>query len=401
MGLRTRAIGMQRAGIAVAMLAALACAVAAYAALAVGAPGAAVAATQQAREATLRQRSDAQLATLARRNEAEATTIGERLLDDDARRDSIYADRDAAWDLIGQFLAEAYKSGTSGDSGLVGDLLSAANLHEAADRVRVAQAVSEHHANLIRSLERAEARLEVSRFERSQLIARLAAVQAALVDVQAEQSRRAALRAEHAADRAALQEAAAAKRAREQQATLAAFAPAAGSLVASSFAIGSGGAPTAAGIDAYLRSKGSPMVGQGAAFMASGQRWRVDPRLLVAIAGAESSFGQITCGPHNAWGWACPNDPADFATWAAGIDTVTKGLRRYYLDEGRTSVSLIQQKYCPVGAANDPTGLNSHWTTNVTKFLREQGGNPARVGPGPGGAAGLVPDFGGLGIASS
>jgi len=168
-----------------------------------------------------------------------------------------------------------------------------------------------------------------------------------------------------------------------------------GGLCASSPFIPAAGPPSAAGIDAYLASKGSPMTGHGAAFMASAMRWRVDPRLLVAISGAESSFGQVTCGPNNGWGWACPNDPADFATWAAGIDTVTEGLRNDYLDEGRTSVSLIQQKYCPVGAANDPTGLNSHWTDNVTKFLLEQGGNPAMVGPGPSGAGALqMPDFG-------
>ena len=55
--------------------------------------------------------------------------------------------------------------------------------------------------------------------------------------------------------------------------------------------------PTAAALDAYLASKGSPMTGQGAAFVASGGQWQVDPRLVVAIAGAESSFGQITCAP--------------------------------------------------------------------------------------------------------
>jgi hypothetical protein len=139
------------------------------------------------------------------------------------------------------------------------------------------------------------------------------------------------------------------------------------------------------------------MLGQGGAFVASGNRWRVDPRLVVAIAGAESNFGQVTCGPNNAWGWSCPNDPEDFATWAAGIDTVTRGLRTYYLDEGRTSVVLIQQKYAPSQAANDPTGLNDNWVGNVTKFLLEQGGNPMAIGPGPSGGAGL-PDLGGLGL---
>lgn len=137
--------------------------------------------------------------------------------------------------------------------------------------------------------------------------------------------------------------------------------------------------PTASDIDVYLASKGSPMTGQGAAFMASGGAWKVDPRLLVAIAGAESSFGSVTCAPYNAWGWGCPDGPYDFTSWADGIDTVARGLRTGYLAEGRTTVAAIHQKYAPVAAANDPTGLNNYWTVNVSRFLVEQGGDPNDV----------------------
>jgi hypothetical protein len=147
--------------------------------------------------------------------------------------------------------------------------------------------------------------------------------------------------------------------------------------------------PTAAQIDAYLASKASPMAGQGSAFVASGGRWQLDPRLLVAIAGAESSFGKLTCAPYNAWGWGCPNGPYEFESWADGIDTVAEGLRTNYLSEGRTTVALINLKYAPIGAANDPTGLNNHWTTNVSRFLVEQGGDPNDVDMD--GVAGTVP----------
>lgn len=139
------------------------------------------------------------------------------------------------------------------------------------------------------------------------------------------------------------------------------------------------GATTAADIDTYLAAKGSPMAGNGAAFITSGSAWKVDPRLLVAIAGAESNFGQITCGDFNAWGYGCPNNPFGWTSWADAIDTVTKGLRTNYLAEGRTSVVLIQQKYAPSGAANDPTGLNNNWVINVSRFLIELGGDPQNI----------------------
>ncbi|MEO6867508.1 MAG: hypothetical protein ABI200_05760 [Gaiellales bacterium] len=148
-----------------------------------------------------------------------------------------------------------------------------------------------------------------------------------------------------------------------------------------SWRFGSGGpSVSAATIDDYLATKGSPLAGQGAAFLESGVKHKVDPRLVVAIAGAESYFGILNCAPHNAWGWGCPTSPYRFATWAQAIDTITLGLRENYLDGGRTSVGEIHLKYAPPNAGNDPTNLNYAWANNVAKFLIEQGGDPQAVG---------------------
>lgn len=393
----------RRAGTARLVLAVPCCALAVAVAILVALSShvATVHAMSQQRDAQLRAMSDPELASQVAAIEGEATAIGERLLRSEARRDEIVRDRDVSQRLLGEFMAESYKQG-SVSGNILAQVLSAGSLAEAADRARVADAVGTYHLKLVRSLDAAEVHLDVSSVDRARLITKLSFSQSRLVDLRAEQERRDGIRAAHARARSQQQAEAAQRRLDKERAAAASSAAASvapGALVSSSPFVPAGGPPSAAGIDSYLASKGSPMTGQGAAFMASAMRWRVDPRLLVAIAGAESSFGQITCGPHNAWGWACPNDPADFATWAAGIDTVTQGLRRYYLDEGRTSVSLIQQKYCPVGAANDPTGLNSHWTDNVTRFLIEQGGNPASVGPGPSGAGAFqLPDFGLLAV---
>lgn len=32
-------------------------------------------------------------------------------------------------------------------------------------------------------------------------------------------------------------------------------------------------------------------------------------------------------------------------------------------------LAFLRDRYCPIGAANDPTGLNQHWLKNVTYFL--------------------------------
>jgi hypothetical protein len=120
----------------------------------------------------------------------------------------------------------------------------------------------------------------------------------------------------------------------------------------------------------------------------AGIRHRIDPRLIVAIAGAESAFGLVTCAPNNAWGWGCPTRPYRFRSWAEGIDAVAKGLRENYLDDGLTTVGEIHLRYAPPGATNDPGGLNYGWADNVARFLLEQGGNPQDVeGAGRGGRA--------------
>jgi len=140
---------------------------------------------------------------------------------------------------------------------------------------------------------------------------------------------------------------------------------------------------TPASLDQYLESKASPIAGHGTDLMRSGVRWNIDPRLIVAISGAESLFGLVTCAPYNGWGFGCPSGPAVFTSWGQGIDAVARGLRVNYLDQGLTTVDQIHLKYAPPAAANDPSGLNYAWPNNVSRFLLEQGGNPGNVeGPG-------------------
>jgi hypothetical protein len=142
-----------------------------------------------------------------------------------------------------------------------------------------------------------------------------------------------------------------------------------------------GGAATsvdAAGLDAWMASQvpASPLVGLGGAFVASGVANGLDPRLLVAIARQESVLGTAGGGAtiHNAFGWG-PHIP--FRSWEENIATVAGGLARGYIAEGRTTIPAIGAKWAPVGAANDPNGLNAHWVRGVAGFYADLGGDPA------------------------
>ena len=145
-------------------------------------------------------------------------------------------------------------------------------------------------------------------------------------------------------------------------------------------------APDAAQIDAFLALHDSPMVGTGDAFVAAGQANGVDPAFLVAIAGAESSFGQYLYSQggdqcaFNAFNWFYgPTWPqSDFASWDQAIDRVAAGLSGdLYYGAGLYSVDAIAPRYCPDGTAN--------WIGNVSSFMTALGGDPAdtRLPSGP------------------
>lgn len=130
-------------------------------------------------------------------------------------------------------------------------------------------------------------------------------------------------------------------------------------------------------IDEWIARKNpdSPLQGYGAVFVREGLANGIDPRALAAIARAESSLGSDPGARaiHNAFGWG-PHRP--FASWEENIATVAAGLKAGYIDEGLTTLAQIQAKYAPLGAANDPGGLNSNWLTNTTLLYGELGGNP-------------------------
>lgn len=134
---------------------------------------------------------------------------------------------------------------------------------------------------------------------------------------------------------------------------------------------------TGAQLDAWMAKKnpGSPLIGLGGVFVREGEANGIDPRALVSIARAESSLGSDpgARARNNAFGWG-PHQT--FASWEDNIATVARGLKAGYIDEGKVTLAQIQAKYCPVGAANDPTNLNSNWLRNTTALYAELGGDP-------------------------
>jgi hypothetical protein len=134
--------------------------------------------------------------------------------------------------------------------------------------------------------------------------------------------------------------------------------------------------PTSAAIDSFLGSRHSPLTGLGAVFVADGEAAGVDPRFIVAISGAETSFG--TYGPsqtiHNPFGLG---PQIIFPNWSAAIAAAASTLGgSLYRGSGLVTIPAIQARWAPLGVRNDPGGLNSNWQTNVSTYFAALGGNP-------------------------
>ncbi len=152
------------------------------------------------------------------------------------------------------------------------------------------------------------------------------------------------------------------------------------------FAPAAAAGPDAGALDTFLAQHASPMTGSGATFIREGQEHGVDPVFLVAIAGAETSFGEFLYSEngdqctYNAFNWFYgPTWPtSDFTSWDEAIARVAEGLSGgLYHGAGLISVDAIAPTYCPDGT--------DQWVANVKAFMSELGGDWAdtRVAPAP------------------
>lgn len=138
-------------------------------------------------------------------------------------------------------------------------------------------------------------------------------------------------------------------------------------------------------INRYLRKKGSPLAGKGQVFVNQGKAAGVDPRLLVAITGAETSFmtdpNAAPASEHNAFGMG---PGIQYPNWRSGIRAAAQNLGQNYIGEGLDTIKEISGKWAPIGAANDSaSNVNPNWAGNVSKFYNELGGMRPGMGSIP------------------
>ena len=115
---------------------------------------------------------------------------------------------------------------------------------------------------------------------------------------------------------------------------------------------------------AYLEFYNSPMADDAEAFVRYADKYDLDWKLVVSLAGVESWYGQkIPGNSYNAWGYGVyGTNVRYFTSWEDGIATVSKDLREKYMNTwGASDIYGIGSRY-----AADPM-----WAYKVTNFMNK------------------------------
>lgn len=113
--------------------------------------------------------------------------------------------------------------------------------------------------------------------------------------------------------------------------------------------------------------------GTGDIFVRAGKHYNIDPTLLASISIHETGNGKSRAAneKNNVAGMMGAGGLKSYATVEDSIMDMARNLSKNYLNKGLTTIAQIGAKYAPVGASNDPTGLNNHWVNGVSKYMNK------------------------------
>lgn len=114
----------------------------------------------------------------------------------------------------------------------------------------------------------------------------------------------------------------------------------------------------------FLKAQNSPLTPYAPEFIKYADEYNLDWKLVVAISGVESTFGQeIPTNSYNGWGWGVYGDNViRFNSWDEGIKTVSQGLREKYMNQwGAEDIWQIGSLYAASPA----------WASHVTYYVNK------------------------------
>lgn len=131
-------------------------------------------------------------------------------------------------------------------------------------------------------------------------------------------------------------------------------------------------------VDAILNDAGKLAGTRQVIFDIAG-RYNIDPLLMIAICLHETGYGTSSAimNYNNPSGQMSSSGLIHFDTLEDGLEMTGRTLNNLINERGLQTIPDLGSVYCPVGADNDPYGLNGYWVPSVTRIYNELGGTGA------------------------
>lgn len=110
--------------------------------------------------------------------------------------------------------------------------------------------------------------------------------------------------------------------------------------------------------------------------IAEAKKAGVSPVIFAAIMIHESAWGKSTAiiTHNNPSGQMTSAGLIHYKTLDEGIEATGRTLHNLIIERKLQTVEALGSVYCPVGALNDPTGLNKNWVPAIKQFMTQLGG---------------------------
>lgn len=114
----------------------------------------------------------------------------------------------------------------------------------------------------------------------------------------------------------------------------------------------------------------------GDTFIEKAEKHGIDPVIFAAISFHETAYGKSNAvkTKNNPGGLMGSSGLMVFSSLGEGLESMARTLHNRIIKDGLTTLEKLGSVYAPVGASNDPNGLNSHWVPNVSKIVSQLGG---------------------------
>lgn len=123
---------------------------------------------------------------------------------------------------------------------------------------------------------------------------------------------------------------------------------------------------------------GGVFAGYQEKFLEEAEKQGIDPVLFAGIALHETAHGtsRAVVERNNPGGLMHPDGSGlmNFSSLEEGIESMGNTLHNRIIQDGLTTIEDLGAVYAPIGADNDPTGLNENWVPTTETIVKNLGG---------------------------